>query len=64
MLALIGAIVGEFVAARVGVGYAIKLYADTGDTAATYAMLIVLAAFGLLMYGALTVLERAFRRNR
>lgn len=63
VLALIGAIVGEFVAARVGIGYAIKLYATTGDTAATYAMLIVLAVFGLLMYGALTVLERVFRRN-
>ncbi|MEO3803593.1 ABC transporter permease [Nonomuraea sp. B1E8] len=62
VLALIGAIVGEFVAAREGVGYAIAQYTVTGEVAATYAMLIALSAFGLVVYGVLSLAERLVRR--
>jgi NitT/TauT family transport system permease protein len=62
VLALIGAIVGEFVAAREGVGYAIAQYTVTGEVAATYAMLIALSVFGLVVYGALSLAERLVRR--
>lgn len=64
ILALIGAIVGEFVSGRVGIGYAINQYTITGEVAATYAMLVVLAVFGLLIYGALMVTERIVRPVR
>lgn len=62
VLALIGAIVGEFVAAREGVGYAIAQYTVTGEVAATYAMLIALSVFGLVVYGVLSLAERLVRR--
>ncbi|GAA5051727.1 NitT/TauT family transport system permease protein [Thermocatellispora tengchongensis] len=62
VLALIGAIVGEFVAAREGVGYAIAQYTVTGEVAATYAMLIALSIFGLAVYGVLSLAERLVRR--
>ncbi|MGW4797362.1 ABC transporter permease [Nonomuraea sp. NPDC004297] len=62
VLALIGAIVGEFVASREGVGYAIAQYTVTGEVAATYAMLIALSIFGLAVYGLLTLAERLARR--
>ncbi|MEV0618320.1 ABC transporter permease [Nonomuraea sp. NPDC050404] len=62
VLALIGAIVGEFVAAREGVGYAIAQYTVTGEVAATYAMLIALSMFGLVVYGVLSLAERLVRR--
>ncbi|MCG5218735.1 ABC transporter permease [Streptosporangium sp. KLBMP 9127] len=64
VLALIGAIVGEFVAAREGVGYAIAQYTVTGEVAATYAMLIALSVFGLLVYGVLSLAERLVRRAK
>ncbi|MEU3271277.1 ABC transporter permease [Saccharomonospora sp. NPDC006951] len=64
VLALIGAIVGEFVASRAGIGYAIQQFTTTGEVAATYAALIVLSVFGLTMYGVLTLTERLVRRNR
>ncbi|PSK97696.1 NitT/TauT family transport system permease protein [Murinocardiopsis flavida] len=64
VLALIGAIVGEFVAARVGIGYAIQQFTTTGEVAGTYAMLVVLSLFGLALYGLLTLAERFVRRNR
>jgi NitT/TauT family transport system permease protein len=64
ILALIGAIVGEFVSGRVGVGYAINQYTITGEVSATYAMLFVLALFGLAIYGVLNLLERLVRPVR
>src|SRR5690606_14144579 len=64
VLALIGAIVGEFVASRSGIGYAIQQYTTTGEVAATYASLIVLSVFGLAIYGVLTLSERLVRRAR
>ncbi|TCP45058.1 NitT/TauT family transport system permease protein [Tamaricihabitans halophyticus] len=64
VLALIGAIVGEFVASRTGIGYAIQQFTTTGEVAATYAALIVLSIVGLTFYGLLTLTERLVRRNR
>lgn len=64
VLALIGAIVAEFVSARQGIGFAIQAYTQTGDVASTYALLIVLAAFGLLIWLALTLLDRALKRYK
>jgi NitT/TauT family transport system permease protein len=56
--ALIGAIVGEFVAADAGVGFRIKEATSLFDTAAVFAGLLLLMAISLLLLGALKLVER------
>lgn len=57
-LALVGAIVGEFVSSQRGLGYVIMSAQGTFDTARVFAALVLLAAIGLLLYGALVWIER------
>ncbi|MBV9783166.1 MAG: ABC transporter permease [Acidisphaera sp.] len=56
--ALIGAIVGEFVAADSGVGFRIKESTSYFDTAGVFAGLVVLMAVSLLFLGLLKIVER------
>jgi NitT/TauT family transport system permease protein len=56
--ALIGAIVGEFVAADAGVGFRIKEATSLFDTAAVFAGLLLLMAISLLFLGLLKLVER------
>lgn len=56
--ALIGAIVGEFVAAQAGVGFFIKQQSDYFNTAAVFAGLIVLMAISLALLVILRLIER------
>lgn len=56
--ALIGAIVGEFVAADAGVGFRIKEATSLFDTAAVFAGLFLLMAISLLLLGVLKLVER------
>ena len=59
---LIGAIVGEFVAAEAGVGFRIKEATSFFNTAAVFAGLIVLMAISLILLGLLRLIEmRALR---
>lgn len=58
-LALVGAIVGEFVASQRGLGYVIMSAQGTFDTVRVFAALLLLAILGLLLYGALIALEKA-----
>ena len=59
---LIGAIVGEFVAAEAGVGFRIKEATSFFNTAAVFAGLIVLMAISLVLLGILRLIElRALR---
>jgi len=60
--ALIGAIVGEFVAAEAGVGFRIKEATSFFNTAAVFAGLIVLMAISLFFLGALKLFERRVLR--
>jgi NitT/TauT family transport system permease protein len=55
--ALIGAIVGEFVAAEAGVGFRIKEATSFFNTAEVFAGLLVLMAVSLVLLGALKLLE-------
>jgi NitT/TauT family transport system permease protein len=55
--ALIGAIVGEFVAAEAGVGFRIKEATSFFNTAAVFAGLIVLMAISMVLLGALKLVE-------
>jgi len=55
--ALIGAIVGEFVAAESGVGFRIKEATSFFNTASVFAGLIVLMAISLILLGGLKLIE-------
>ena len=57
-LAVIGAIVGEFVNSDRGLGFLIKQGNGEYNTARTFAALIVLIVMALLMYGSVALLER------
>ncbi len=57
-LAVIGAIVGEFVNSDRGLGFLIKQGNGEYNTARTFAALIVLMIMALLMYGSVALLER------
>ena len=56
--ALIGAIVGEFVAAEAGVGFRIKEATSFFNTAGVFAGLIVLMIVSLVLLGGLKLIER------
>ncbi len=60
--ALIGAIVGEFVAAEAGVGFRIKEATSFFNTAAVFAGLLVLMAISLLLLGILKLIEKRVLR--
>ncbi len=60
--ALIGAIVGEFVAADSGVGFRIKEATSFFNTAAVFAGLLVLMAISLVLLGGLRLIERRVLR--
>jgi NitT/TauT family transport system permease protein len=51
VLAVIGAVVGEFVGAQVGLGYLITTLNFNLDVAGMFAVLIFLAAIGLVLHG-------------
>jgi NitT/TauT family transport system permease protein len=66
-LALVGAIVGEFVASQRGLGYVILSAQGTFDTPRVFAAIIVLVIMGIALFGALAWLERAatpWKRHR
>jgi NitT/TauT family transport system permease protein len=60
VLAVIGAIVGEFVGAQAGLGYLIIALNFNLDIAGVFAVLIVLSAIGLVMHGAVRVAARRY----
>lgn len=57
-LALVGAIVGEFVASQRGLGYVILSAQGTFDTTRVFAAVFVLALLGIALYAALVWAER------
>ena len=61
-MAMIGTIVGEFITSRAGLGYLILTAAGRLDTNLIMASIVVLCAWGLLLYGALELLERTVTR--
>jgi NitT/TauT family transport system permease protein len=62
-MAMIGVIVGEFVTAQAGLGYIIMMASSGGDTALTFAAIILLCLFGLLLYGAVALGEWLIERS-
>jgi NitT/TauT family transport system permease protein len=57
-LALVGAIVGEFVAAQQGLGYVIMSAQGMFDTVRVFAALLVLAVIGIALFGVVSRMER------
>jgi NitT/TauT family transport system permease protein len=58
-LALVGTIVGEFVAAQRGLGYVIMSAQGAFETGRVFAALLILSVIGTLLFYALEMLERA-----
>ena len=63
-LAVLGAVVGEFVGSDRGLGFVILQASNTLDTALVFAALAILAAFGIAVYAAIEALEYAMTRTR
>jgi NitT/TauT family transport system permease protein len=55
--ALIGVIVGEFLAASSGLGYRLNMYSTTYNTNGTFGMIIVMMVFMMCLNGAVSWLE-------
>lgn len=58
VLALVGAVVGEFIAAGKGLGALVIASQGTMDTPLMFAVLVLIAVLGMLVYQATVVLER------
>jgi NitT/TauT family transport system permease protein len=57
-MAVIGAIVGEFVGAQVGLGYLITVLNFNLDVAGVFAVLVLLSAIGMTFHGLVRILSR------
>ncbi|SBT47715.1 ABC transporter permease [Micromonospora auratinigra] len=57
-LAAIGAVIGEFYSDKPGLGYQILQYNGIGDTATAWAAIVLVALMSILLYSALTLVER------
>jgi len=57
-LAVIGAVVGEFVAASEGLGYLVFTGTANNDTTLTFAAVVLLAAMGLALFSIVTLAQR------
>jgi NitT/TauT family transport system permease protein len=58
VLALVGAVVGEFIGANQGLGALIIASQGMMDTPLMFAVLILLTVFGMLLYGAVNLVEK------
>ncbi|MCI0686276.1 MAG: ABC transporter permease subunit, partial [Sporichthyaceae bacterium] len=63
-LAVVGALVGEFVGANSGLGYYILLQNGQLDTVAVNAAIVVVTAVGVVLYFAIELLERLVSPHR
>jgi len=60
VLAVVGAVVGEFVGAQRGLGTLILSMNAQMDTAGTFSVFIILAIVGVVLYQAMRIIERRF----
>ena len=57
-LAVVGALVGEFIQADRGLGYVMLLANGNFDTSLAFATFVLLSALGVVMFMAVVVIER------
>ena len=62
ILAVAGAIVGEFLGSDKGLGYLMLQVQVTLDTAAMFMAVLLITLIGMVLYGAVLLLERCARR--
>jgi NitT/TauT family transport system permease protein len=60
VLAVAGAIVGEFIASQEGLGYLMLQVQVTLDTAAMFMAVLIITAIGVVLYGLVLLLEYLF----
>jgi NitT/TauT family transport system permease protein len=60
VLAVAGAIVGEFIASQEGLGYLMLQVQVTLDTAAMFMAVLIITAIGVVLYGLVLLLEYIF----
>ena len=60
VLAVAGAIVGEFIASQEGLGYLMLQVQVTLDTAAMFMAVLIITAIGVVLYGLVLLLEHIF----
>lgn len=63
-LAVIGAVIGEYVASEEGLGYLQMLASSEFDSPLNFAALIFIAGMGIMLFYVIEILERIFVRNR
>src|SRR5271155_100346 len=61
-MAMIGAIVGEFITAQAGLGYIIMFASSAGETATVLAAVVLLCAIGLVLFGIVALGELLVKR--
>lgn len=64
VLALVGAVVGEFIGGQIGLGATIIAAQGMMDTPLMFAVFVVLTGLGLLLYQCVVLLERWLLRGR
>jgi NitT/TauT family transport system permease protein len=60
VLAVAGAIVGEFIASQEGLGYLMLQVQVTMDTAAMFMAVLIITGIGVVLYGLVLFLEYIF----
>ncbi|GAA3652581.1 ABC transporter permease [Nocardioides ginsengisoli] len=63
-IAVVGAVIGEFVASQEGIGYQIIVAYSTFSTGIVFAAVILIAVASTVLYGGLVLLERVLLRWR
>lgn len=58
VLAVIGAIVGEFIGAQAGLGYLLLQKNFSMDTAGSFAILVILSAIGIILHQIMSIVRR------
>ena len=62
-MAMIGAIVGEFITTQAGLGYIIMFASSAGETATLLAAIVLLCGIGLALFGLVALGEMALQRR-
>jgi NitT/TauT family transport system permease protein len=62
-MAVIGVVVAEFISSRAGLGYYILYASSRMETTGIFAALLMLCLVGLVLFGAVVLLERFIRRR-
>lgn len=61
-MAMIGAIIGEFISSHAGLGFLVLNAASRADTSLIMAAIVALCAWGMILYGAVEALDRILNR--